>query len=62
MKSKAAAGGSAITKFGRGQLPSQKAKVSPDKAGTILKHGEVKGHALSKAQKGMFGAIRGKAK
>lgn len=33
--------------------------LTQKKAGEILKHGEVRGHALSKRQKGFFGLIRG---
>ena len=33
--------------------------VSKEKAKEILKHGEVKGHVLSKKQKGFFGARAG---
>lgn len=37
-------------------------KVSSSKAKEILRHGEVKGHPLSKKQKGMFGAAAGRSK
>ena len=35
--------------------------VSKEKAGEILRHGEVRGHALTEKQRGFFGAIRGGA-
>lgn len=35
------------------------APVSPAKAGEILRHGEVRGHKLTKKQRGFFGLIRG---
>ncbi len=35
------------------------AKLTQKKAKKILKHGEVRGHKLTKAQKGMFGARAG---
>lgn len=41
-------------------LPSEEAKVSPEKARQILRDGEVHGHPLTEAQRGMFGAIAGK--
>lgn len=50
----------ALAKKRKKGLPSARAKVSPEKAGTILEHGEVKGHKLTKKQKGFFGAIRGR--
>lgn len=34
-------------------------ELDPKKAKTILRHGEVSGHPLSKKQKGLFGAIAG---
>lgn len=33
--------------------------LGAEKAKKILKHGEVRGHALSKKQKGLFGLIAG---
>lgn len=45
----------------QGSLPSSKASLTPHKAGEILRHGEVRGHPLTKKQRGLFGAIRGKA-
>lgn len=40
--------------------PSRKSEdLDPKKAKTILRHGEVSGHPLSKKQKGLFGAIAG---
>ncbi|MEK6830169.1 MAG: hypothetical protein AABY15_08700 [Nanoarchaeota archaeon] len=33
--------------------------VSKEKAKEIMRHGEVKGHALSEKQKGLFGMIAG---
>lgn len=33
--------------------------LTPKKAGKILKHGTVRGKALTEAQKGLFGAVRG---
>jgi hypothetical protein len=45
----------------KGALPSSKASLTPEKAGTILRHGSVRGHKLTKKQRGMFGSIRGKA-
>ncbi len=33
--------------------------LTPTKAGKILKHGKVHGKPLTKAQKGLFGAVRG---
>ena len=38
-----------------------KKRVSREKAKEILRHGEVRGHPLSKAQKGFFGARAGGA-
>jgi hypothetical protein len=38
---------------------SRKTPVSKAKAGEILSHGSVHGKPLTKAQKGLFGAIRG---
>lgn len=35
------------------------AKLSSEKAKEILRHGEVRGHALSAKQKGLFGLIAG---
>jgi len=35
-------------------------KISSAKARTILREGSVRGHALSTAQKGMFGAAAGR--
>ena len=37
----------------------QKRPVSQAKAHEILEHGEVRGHALTKKQRGLFGAIAG---
>lgn len=37
------------------------AKISKHKAKKILKHGSVKGHKLTKKQKGFFGARAGGA-
>lgn len=34
-------------------------KLTKAKAGEILKHGEVRGHPLTKKQRGLFGLIRG---
>jgi hypothetical protein len=48
-----------VAKARRRALPSEQAGVSCQKAGEILRHGEVRGHALTEAQRGMFGAIRG---
>ena len=42
--------------------PSDKAKLSPKKAGEILRHGEVRGKPLSKKQKGLMGVIYSKGK
>lgn len=36
-------------------------KLSKAKAGKILRHGSVRGHKLTKKQKGFFGARRGGA-
>jgi hypothetical protein len=47
-------------KYAGGELPSEEADVSPEKAKKILEDKEVKGHPLSEAQRGMFGAIAGK--
>ena len=47
---------------GEKRVPSQSSPVSPEKAKEILRHGSVHGHALTKAQKGMFGAIAGKSR
>lgn len=33
--------------------------LTAEKAGEILRHGEVRGKKLSKAQRGYFGAVRG---
>jgi predicted small lipoprotein YifL len=44
----------------KNELPSEEADVDPDKACQILKDGEVRGHELTEAQRGMFGAICGK--
>ena len=44
----------------KGALPSEKANLTPEKAGVILSHGEVRGHKLTKKQRGLMGAIRGK--
>ena len=41
---------------------SDKVDLSPAKAKKILRHGEVHGHPLTKAQKGLFGAVAGKGK
>ena len=38
------------------------AKLTRAKAKKILKHGSVRGHPLTKAQKGLFGARAGGAK
>jgi len=35
-------------------------KVKPTKAREILRHGEVRGHKLTAAQRGMFGAAAGR--
>jgi hypothetical protein len=43
-------------------LPSKKANISSTKAKTILSDGEVRGHPLTEKQRGLFGAIAGKAK
>ncbi len=43
-------------------LPSEEAGVSSEKAKQILRDGEVHGRPLTEAQRGMFGAIAGKAK
>lgn len=40
---------------------SKPAQVSQEKAKEIMRHGEVRGHALSKKQKGFFGARAGGA-
>ena len=37
------------------------AQVSQEKAKEIMRHGEVRGHALSKKQRGFFGARAGGA-
>lgn len=42
------------------ELPSTHAKITPHKAGVILKDGSVRGHKLTPKQKGFFGAIKGK--
>lgn len=42
--------------------PSDSADVSSEKACTILKDGEVRGHPLTEAQRGMFGAICGEGR
>ena len=45
------------------KLPSQRKDApSPTKARTILQDGTVRGQPLTKAQKGFFGAILGKAR
>lgn len=36
--------------------------VSMKKAGTILKHGAIRGRPLTRRQRGFFGAIRGGAR
>ncbi len=41
-------------------LPSKHTSLSPEKAGLILKHGEVRGHKLTPRQRGFLGAVRGK--
>lgn len=41
-------------------VKSASRKVSSDKAKKILKDGSVRGHPLSKKQKGFFGLIAGK--
>lgn len=38
---------------------SKKRGLSKQKAGEMLKHGEVRGHPLSMKQRGMFGAVKG---
>jgi len=43
------------------KMPSAKTDVSQGKAKQILTDGTVRGNPLSKAQKGMFGAIAGGA-
>lgn len=43
------------------QKPSDKADVSPEKACKILHDGSVRDHPLTDAQRGMFGAICGRA-
>jgi hypothetical protein len=43
-------------------LPSKKANISSTKAKTILSDGEVRGHPLTEKQRGLFGAIAGKAR
>lgn len=43
-------------------LPSEEADVTPEKACTILRDGEVHGKPLTEAQRGMFGAICGRKK
>lgn len=40
-------------------LPSEEAKVTPEKARQILHDGEVKGHSLTEQQRKFFGAIGG---
>ena len=37
-------------------------RISPEKARKILKDGTVRGHKLTKRQRGMFGAAVGRAK
>jgi hypothetical protein len=44
------------------QLPSKSTSLSPQKAKTILKHGSVKGHELTKKQRGFLGAVAGKGR
>lgn len=43
----------------RGKKKRRGAPVSAAKAGEILRHGSVRGHKLTKKQKGFFGLIRG---
>ncbi len=38
---------------------ARKKPVSREKAKKILRHGEVRGHGLTKKQKGLFGLIAG---
>lgn len=42
-------------------MAGRKGRVSASKAKEILRHGEVRGKPLSKAQKGFFGARAGNA-
>ncbi|MGQ9663456.1 MAG: hypothetical protein ACUVWX_14140 [Kiritimatiellia bacterium] len=44
------------------QFQQPSANISPEKARQILRDGEVKGHPLSEAQRGMFGAAAGRTK
>ncbi len=43
-------------------LPSEETKLTPTKAGKILREGKVGGKPLTEKQKGFFGAVRGKKK
>lgn len=45
-----------IAKHGRANVPGA-SPVTPGKAREMLHHGSVHGHALTKKQRGMFGAI-----
>jgi len=54
--------GMSVSKPAQASMPSEHMKMSPEKAGKILEHGEVKGKPLTKGQKGLFGAIRGKGR
>lgn len=60
-KSKAAkaAAGQSDEYIGNEQ-PSDTLAISPEKACTIIKDGQVHGHPLTQAQRGMFGALCGK--
>lgn len=50
-----------IMKSTRGKdKPSSHAALSPEKAEKILHDGSVKGHPITKKQRGYFGAVAGK--
>lgn len=53
--------GYAHTKPAQASRPSERAGApSAEKAGEILRHGEVHGKPLTTKQRGFFGAVRGK--
>ncbi len=56
------AGAPSRKKYAAGEVPSETADVSPEKAKKILEDGEIDGKPLTEVQRGMFGAIAGKAK
>lgn len=44
----------------RKKLPSRTAKLTSTKAREILRHGSVRGHKLTKRQRGFMGAVAGR--